>query len=124
MALEIPTAEAVEYGRRVLATEIERIDRAIEATRQAGDHGAVQRWRRTRFTIKRLLGPDEGDESSCVIAPFDLRWLDREFRLSMLRVQAQVNIEPPAPSGLAPGSRPHRDRDRTGAEARLPGAGS
>jgi hypothetical protein len=73
--LQIPSKEAVEYGRRVIQKEVDRLKGfARRANGNADIEVAVRmdvRWR----AIAQLLG-----DGGCVIAPFDERWLDDNFR--------------------------------------------
>jgi hypothetical protein len=73
--LQIPSKEAIEYGRRVIQKEVDRLK---QFARQANGKGDVEvavrmavRWR----ALQQLLG-----DGGCVIAPFDERWLDDNFR--------------------------------------------
>lgn len=77
--VNIPSIEAVTYGRGVLEREIQRLQ-DFEAQAQArGDAEAALRWRRTYRWAERMLG----DGTGCVITAFDARWLDESFRSTM-----------------------------------------
>jgi hypothetical protein len=72
---QIPSKEAIEYGRRVIQKEVDRFKGfARRANGNADIEVAVRmdvRWR----AVQQLLG-----DGGCVIAPFDERWLDDNFR--------------------------------------------
>jgi hypothetical protein len=76
--LQIPSKEAIEYGRRVIQKEVDRFKGfARRANGNADIEVAVRmdvRWR----AVQQLLG-----DGGCVIAPFDERWLDDNFRNSV-----------------------------------------
>jgi hypothetical protein len=86
--LQIPSKEAIEYGRRVIQKEVDRLKGFVETARAHGDFGVAERhdirWR----AIAQLL-----DDGGCVIAPFDERWLDDTFRNT---VQSAYNDLPTA----------------------------
>jgi hypothetical protein len=81
---QIPSKEAIEYGRRVIQKEVDRYKKFTEVAREKGDIGIAERhdirWR----AVCQLLG-----DGGCVIAPFDERWLDDTFRNT---VQSAYNV--------------------------------
>jgi hypothetical protein len=83
---QIPSKEAIEYGRRVIQKEVDRLKGfAHQASSKADIDVAVRmdvRWR----ALQQLLG-----DGGCVIAPFDERWLDDNFRDA---IQATYNSLP------------------------------
>lgn len=83
--MNVPSIEAVEYGRRVLEREVERL-KGFEASAKAkGDPYASERWGRIHKWLSwQVLGAGEG----CVITGFDARWLDESFRSIMSQVDA------------------------------------
>lgn len=82
----IPSIEAIEYGRSVLAHHIERYRGFEEQSHAKGDEEQAQRWARIhRALVHDLYGYDEG---GCVIVAFDKRWLDPEFRSMMEEARA------------------------------------
>jgi hypothetical protein len=84
--LQIPSKEAIEYGRRVILKELERYRKFVHKANQNGDHEIAMRHAMRSQAIAQLLGG-----GGCVIAPFDERWLDNNFRDS---VQSAYNDLP------------------------------
>lgn len=82
--VNIPSKEAVEYGRRVIGQERERMVKFMASSHERGDQEAWAKWKRVVFVIDRFLMSDAG----CTITPFDERWLDDEFRAVMEQVAA------------------------------------
>lgn len=77
--MTVPSVETVEYGRRVVLHQIEKLKRFENESRHIDPHKA-QEWRMAwRYMERTLIGPGEG----CVITAFDERWLDPEFRERM-----------------------------------------
>jgi hypothetical protein len=82
---QIPSKEAIEYGRRVIQKELERYRAFVHKSNQNGQHELAERHAMRSRAIAQLLG-----DGGCVIAPFDERWLDDAFRDS---VQMAYNLK-------------------------------
>ncbi len=81
--MEIPSVEAVTYGRNVIQREIKRLQDFERQARERDDESAADKWHQTsRWLDWQVLGDGKG----CVITAFDARWLDEEFRGMMSKV--------------------------------------
>ena len=84
---EIPSREAVEYGRKILMNEIVRLRNLQYSSRSEGEELNSLKWKAIADWIdNRILGFEGG----CVITGFDVRWLDDSFRSAMKEVYEQV----------------------------------
>lgn len=72
-----PSKDAVEYGRRHLLAEIERLREGERSFNEKGEPDKAARWRFAAYWLDRMLG------HGCVIGAFDERWLDDGFRTVM-----------------------------------------
>lgn len=77
---QIPSKEAIEYGRRVIKQKLDRLENVAKDEKNHPD--LRQRFRYLASMIRlQLYGYEEN--SGCVILPFDERWLDDDFRKMM-----------------------------------------
>ncbi len=77
----IPSKDAVEYGRSVIGPKIDKYRRWERQAKAKGDEEQMLSWRRlANMLVRDLYGHDDG---GCVIAAFDVRWLDDGFRDTM-----------------------------------------
>jgi hypothetical protein len=83
-SLTIPSKETIEYGRRVIMKEIELFRRW---QKEAETPEQQMQWRKVANILEMKFIGGEG----CVIRPFDKRWLDDEFRVSMGKVYNDIN---------------------------------
>lgn len=81
----LPSKEAVEYGRRHIAALRDRFRSMADSPQLTWEARAG--WRKAAAALSHQMLANEG---GCVIQPFDARWLDDEFRASMLTVYEQA----------------------------------
>lgn len=84
MTVKIPSVETVEYGRRVIERDVERLKDFTCQAIERGDTEQAEDWRRIESWLHRSFLGGEG----CVITAFDSRWLNPEFRSIMEEVHA------------------------------------
>jgi hypothetical protein len=78
--VNIPSKEAIEFGRSAATRLAEKLRRWEQESVAKGDRERAERNKWAAWMVERdLLGQSQG----CVIAAFDERWLDDEFRSMM-----------------------------------------
>lgn len=82
----IPSKETIEYGRRQIEREITKLQKWLLQIDADTDKHKIDRIKYTIWTFEKLLG-----HGGCVIASFDTRWLDDQFRSNMTAVHKNIN---------------------------------
>jgi len=77
--MNLPSIEAIKYGRRVLQADVERLRRFEKEALERGDGEQAVQWARIAAWNERTFLGDSG----CVITGFDGRWLTPKFREAM-----------------------------------------
>jgi hypothetical protein len=85
---QIPSKEAIEYGRRVILKELKRYRGFVHHANQDGQHELAERHAMRSRAIAQLLG-----DGGCVIAPFDERWLHDDFRDAIQTTYNSLPVE-------------------------------
>lgn len=82
--IALPSIEAIEYGRRILTQDVERL-RKFEADALArGDVEQSKNWQRMANWIEwRILGDGQG----CVVTGFDPRYTEPSFRATLEEIE-------------------------------------
>ena len=84
--MNIPSKETIAYSRRQIEREITKLQKWLLQIDTNMDKHKIDRIKYTIWTLEKLLG-----QGGCVIAPFDTRWLDDQFRSKMSTVYKKIN---------------------------------